>query len=47
MKEKTVPSMKIFNFSCHIENKIMTFLQPTVKNFHLRYGMIGCMMSNQ
>ena len=42
MKEKTVHSMKIFNFSCHIENKIMTFLQLIVKNFHLRCGLIGC-----
>ena len=47
MKEKTVHSMKIFNFSCHIENKIVTFLQPIVKNFHLRCGLIGCTMSNQ
>ena len=47
MKEKTVYSMKIFNFSCHIENKIVTFLQPIVKNFHLRCGLIGSMMSNQ
>ena len=47
MKEKTVHSMKIFNFSCHIENKIVTFLQLIVKNFHLRCGLIGCMMSNQ
>ena len=47
MKEKTVHFMKIFNFSCHIENKIVTFLQPIVKNFHLRCGLIGCMMSNQ
>ena len=47
MKEKTVHSMKIFNFSCHIENKIVTFLQPIVKNFHLRYVLIGCRMSNQ
>ena len=47
MKEKTVHSMKIFNFSCHIENKIVTFLQLIVKNFHLWCGLIGCMMSNQ
>ena len=47
MKEKTDYSMKIFNFSCYIENKIVTFLQPIVKNFHLRCGLIGCMMSNQ
>ena len=47
MKEKTVYSMNIFNFSCHIENKIVTFLKPIVKNFHLRHGLIGCMMSNQ
>ena len=47
MKEKTVHSMKIFNFSCHIENKIVTFSQLIVKNFHLRCGLIGCMMSNQ
>ena len=47
MKEKTVHSMKIFNFSCHIENKIVTFLQPIVKNFHLRCGLIGWPMSNQ
>ena len=47
MKEKTVHSMKIFNFSCHIENKIVTFLQPIAKSFHLRCGLIGCMMSNQ
>ena len=47
MKEKTVYSMKIFNFSCHIENKIVTYLEPIVKNFHLRCGLIGCMMSNQ
>ena len=47
MKEKTVHFMKIFNFSCHIENKIVTYLQPIVKNFHLRCGLIGCMMSNQ
>ena len=47
MKEKTVHSMKIFNFSCHIENKIVTFLQLIVKNFHLRCGLIGCTMSNQ
>ena len=47
MKEKTVHSMKIFNFSCHIENKILTFSQLIVKNFHLRCGLIGSMMSNQ
>ena len=47
MKEKTVHSIKIFNFSSHIENKILTFLQPIVKNFHLRCGLIGCTMSNQ
>ena len=47
MKEKTVHSMNIFNFSCHIENKIMTFLQPILKNFHLRCGLNGCTMSNQ
>ena len=47
MKEKTVHSMKMFNFSCHIENKIVTFLQAIVTNFHLRCGLIGCMMSNQ
>ena len=47
MKEKTVHSMKIFNLSCHIENKIVTYLQLIVKNFHLRCGLIGCMMSNQ
>ena len=47
MKEKTGHSMNIFNFSCHIENKIMTFLQLIVKNFHLRCGLIGCTMSNQ
>ena len=47
MKEKTFHSIKIFNFFCHIENKIVTFLQPIVKNFHLRCGLIGCMMSNQ
>ena len=47
MKEKTVHSMKIFNFSCHIENKIVTLLQLIVKNFHLRCGLIGCTMSNQ
>ena len=41
MKEKTVHSMKIFNFSCHIENKIVMFLQLIVKNFHLRCGLIG------
>ena len=41
MKEKTDYSdysMKIFNFSCYIENKIVTFLQPIGKNFHLRCG---------
>ena len=47
MKEKTVHSMKNFNFSCHIENKIVTFSQLIVKNFHLRCGLIGCTMSNQ
>ena len=47
MKEKTVHSINIFNISCHIENNIVTFLQPIVKNFHLRCGLIGCMMSNQ
>ena len=47
MKEKTVHSMKNFNFSGHIENKIVTFSQLIVKNFHLRCGVIGCMMSNQ
>ena len=47
MKEKTVHSMKIFNFSCHIENKILTFSQLIVKNFHLRCGLIGSTMSNQ
>ena len=47
MKEKTVHSMKIFNFSCHIENKIVTYLQLIVKNFHLRCGLIGWLMSNQ
>ena len=47
MKEKTVHSMKIFNLSCHIENKIVTFSQLIVKNFHLRRGLIGCTMSNQ
>ena len=47
MNEKIVHSMKIFNFSCHIENKIVTLLQPIVKNFHLRCGVIGCTMSNQ
>ena len=47
MKEKTFHSIKIFNFSSHIENKIVAFLQPIVKNFHLRCGLIGCTMSNQ
>ena len=47
MKEKTVHSIKIYNFSCHIDNKIVTFLQLFVKNFDLRCGLIGCMMSNQ
>ena len=47
MKENTVYSMKIFNFSCPIEHKIVTFLQPIVKNFHLSHGLIGCTMSNQ
>ena len=47
MMEKTVHSMKIFNFSCHIENKIVTFSQPIVKNSHLRRGLIGSTMSNQ
>ena len=47
MNEKTVHSMNIFNISCHIENKIVTFVQPIVKNFHLRCGLIGCMISNQ
>ena len=44
MKEKTVHSMKNFNFSCHIENKILTFSQLIVKNFHLRRGLIGSTM---
>ena len=47
MKEKTVHSMNIFNFSCHIENKIVTFVQLIVKNFYLRHGLIGCTISNQ
>ena len=47
MKEKTVHSIKMFNFSFHIEKNIVIFLQPIVKNFHLRCGLIGCMMSNQ
>ena len=47
MKEKTVHSIKMFNFCCHIENRIVTFLQPIVKNFHLRCGLIGNTISNQ
>ena len=47
MKEKTVHSIKNFNFSFHIENKIVTFSQLIVKNFHLRRSLIGCTMSNQ
>ena len=33
LKEKTVHSMKIFNFSCHIENKIVTFLTTDCNEF--------------
>ena len=47
MKENTIHSMKIFNFSCQKENKVVIFLQLILKKFQLSRGLIGCMMSNQ